>query len=669
MVGFDTFCAYLLYFFNLLTNTPFNQFTFNVQSSFQKVLPNPSSFADNHKPLVQNYPIFDPPNAPEDQSFTCEYPELPEYEPCFGNDDQGCWLRPKDKNSDLRVYNISTDYENFYPQGITRRYNLTITNESLWADGCENSESKVFNKQYPGPWIEACWGDDIEVTVTNLLPCNGTTVHWHGLRQLHNAENDGVNAVTQCPIAPGDSYTYKFKALQYGSSWYHSHYSLQYPDGLAGPLTIHGPASGAYDHAIDPILMTDWNHRSAFQDWSYSILSNRLPRMTSILLNGKGKFYPSSDDSCINPKPVKVYTRYFQKGVRYLLRLINTSVDTSFVFSIDGHSLTVIQSDFVPIKNYTNSSILIGIGQRYHVIVEASPTEPSLDGNYWIRTVPATGCQGFRTQYTVENSTTGIIRYDPLSTSDPTSKPNQFDIKCSDETYSSLEPILPWTVPEPVEISPELEVSLVSTDSPPYFPDNLARWKLHKAPMWLNFSAPTILNIAEDPSSWAAELSVNTTASSNNEWIEILISGADLPQINDTAAAFPTLAHPIHLHGHDFALLAQSEQPYNEATVVIKRDNPPRRDVALLPAGGYLIIAFKLDNPGIWLMHCHIAWHASSGLAMQILENVDRMKIHNRTGLETTCKNWNQWFNIGRLQHCLPTDPNDTYPFQDDSGI
>ena len=47
---------------------------------------------------------------------------------------------------------------------------------------------------------------------------------------------DGVNGVTQCPIAPGDSFNYTWRAMQYGSSWYHSHYSVQYADGAVGPL-------------------------------------------------------------------------------------------------------------------------------------------------------------------------------------------------------------------------------------------------------------------------------------------------------------------------------------------------------------------------------------------------------------------------------------------------
>ena len=47
---------------------------------------------------------------------------------------------------------------------------------------------------------------------------------------------DGVNGITQCPVAPGDSFNYTFRAMQYGSSWYHSHFSVQYADGAVGPL-------------------------------------------------------------------------------------------------------------------------------------------------------------------------------------------------------------------------------------------------------------------------------------------------------------------------------------------------------------------------------------------------------------------------------------------------
>jgi len=160
---------------------------------------------------------------------------------------------------------------------------------TLNADGVVNPDGKVFNQSYPGPWIKACWGDKVEIKIKNNLVCNGTSIHWHGIRQLGTVQMDGVNGVTQCPIAPGDSFKYNFRAMQYGSTWYHSHYSLQYADGLAGPLTIFGPSSDDYDEAIDPILISDWNHRSAFKDYNRELTQKPdIPKMNSVLINGLG---------------------------------------------------------------------------------------------------------------------------------------------------------------------------------------------------------------------------------------------------------------------------------------------------------------------------------------------------------------------------------------------
>lgn len=209
---------------------------------------------------------------------------------------------------------------------------------------------------------------------------------------LNTTENDGVNAVSQCPIAPYDEFTYKFKTWQYGTSWYHSHYSLQYGDGMLGPLTIHGPATASYDHAIDPVLMTDWNHRSAFMDFQVE-LEGTVPSMDSILLNGKGKVVIPSI-SLIEPlttelqavsqqlvtevisirRHLNTFVLLFsfwhhilnlKQGKKYLFRLINTAVDTTFIFAIDNHNLTVIASDFVPIHPYSTDHVVVGIGKKW----------------------------------------------------------------------------------------------------------------------------------------------------------------------------------------------------------------------------------------------------------------------------------------------------------------
>ena len=142
-------------------------------------------------------------------------------------------------------------------------------------------------------------------------------------------------------------------------------------------------------------------------------------------------------------------------------------------------------------------------------------------------------------------------------------------------------------------------------------------------------------------------------------------------------------ASQIHLHGHDFAILEQAEHkewdPYH---MNLKLINPPRRDVVLLPKDGYVVIAFKADNPGPWLVHCHIAFHISMGLGMQILENqAGAFGIWPDNGnaiveAKRVCKNWEGWYlnkdnwankPVSAGGECEETDQD--WCFQDDSGV
>lgn len=109
-------------------------------------------------------------------------------------------------------------------------------------------------------------------------------------------------------------------------------------------------------------------------------------------------------------------------------------------------------------------------------------------------------------------------------------------------------------------------------------------------------------------------------------------------------------------------ILAQNSTAWDEATSpsTFRYDNPPRRDTAMLPKGGYLALAFKPDNPGSWLLHCHIAWHASSGLALQILVRPSDIPdfLGDLAETERVCKNWRET----PLALSMPR-------IQDDSGV
>jgi FtsP/CotA-like multicopper oxidase with cupredoxin domain len=112
--------------------------------------------------------------------------------------------------------------------GVTRYYDFTVSRGKISPDGYEK-DVLLINGAFPGPAIEANWGDTIQVIVRNNItgPKEGTSMHWHGLLQKDKPWMDGVPGVHQCPIAPGSTFTYSFKADLYGTSWYHSHYSAQ----------------------------------------------------------------------------------------------------------------------------------------------------------------------------------------------------------------------------------------------------------------------------------------------------------------------------------------------------------------------------------------------------------------------------------------------------------
>lgn len=123
-----------------------------------------------------------------------------------------------------------------------------------------------------------------------------------------------------------------------------------------------------------------------------------------------------------------------------------------------------------------------------------------------------------------------------------------------------------------------------------------------------------------------------------------------------------SLFHPIHLHGHDFWVLAQDVGTYVEGTTALNTVNPPRRDVASLPGNGYLALAFKLDNPGAWLVHCHIAWHASQGLSLEFVESESQISSVSvsQTDSTTLTDMCDAWSSFAATSEYIP---------QDDSGI
>lgn len=204
----------------------------------------------------------------------------------------------------------------------------------------------------------------------------------------------------------------------------------------------------------------------------------------------------------------------------------------------------MVGADFVPIEPYWNTSVLVGIGQRYHVIVEADPDESfnngtydnalpePRDSNFWIRTWVADNC-GRPPKGNDGYEKTGIVRYNNQSTALPHSKawPDHLVSKrCSDETYSSLVPKIPWYVGPAAnhQFGPNGEqynVTLRPNDIPKPWPHAVFSFEPKNAPekSWtplrINYSDPSFFHIGDPSFKWPDEWVVLPENYDESQWV------------------------------------------------------------------------------------------------------------------------------------------------------
>ncbi|CAD0087107.1 unnamed protein product [Aureobasidium mustum] len=532
--------------------------------------------------------------------------------------DAACTNGPNSRQCWSSGFSVKTDFDQKHPvTGNTVTYNLEITNTTCNPDGNGAIECFLINGQQPGPVITANWGDQVVINVKNSLQNNGSSFHWHGVRQLNSVGSDGVGGLTECPIPPGGSRTYTFLATQFGTSWYHSHYSSQYGMGVTGTIVINGPATSNYDIDLGPFPLSDWYYGLATRvnDITLYNLQNNAPPPNgdNILVNGKG----------MSASGAGAYAQMtLTKGKRHRLRLINTSVDNAIRVKLDGHNLTVIAADFIPTKPLTGQDwILLAVGQRYDVIFTANQTP----GNYFFRAEAATDCfsgnnKGGRALFTYS----GVTAANPTDSNEvPPSN------GCTE-----LNTVPYWT--QAVDQTQyQAQVKTLSTGVAPGLTtngQNFALWHLDTTAMMVNWDKPTLQYVFEQNTSYPDPYAV----------IEIPTEGTWTYWLIQMGQQNP-LPHPIHLHGHDFFVLGSGAGVFDSSTANLNFANPPRRDTSILPGLGWLLIAFPANNPGIWLMHCHIAWHISEGLGVQFIEAKNSIQMPDQSQFNSQCDAWRSY--------------------------
>jgi FtsP/CotA-like multicopper oxidase with cupredoxin domain len=272
-----------------------------------------------------------------------------------------------------------------------RHYHWTITDKELNPDGVYRP-MVVINGQFPGPLVEVNEGDTIIVHVNNQ-GINATAFHWHGIYQNGSNAMDGTVGVTQCPIAPGTSFTYKFQIKgQSGTYWYHSHMTAQASDGLYGPLIIHSKDERKLQkpqYSTDQILMVSDHYYDLSGALMFQYLrpdrENAEPVPAAALINGQGirncDHLPNR--KCDNSTAgVGVPKLNLEAGQNHRIRFINTGAFAEFQIQFDEHEFAVTEADGTDIvpKYYHRLNILPA--QRYSVVITTNRTD---QWSYWLR--------------------------------------------------------------------------------------------------------------------------------------------------------------------------------------------------------------------------------------------------------------------------------------------
>jgi iron transport multicopper oxidase len=535
----------------------------------------------------------------------------------------------------------------------TRVYNWTVTNFTSSFDGVRRYTLGINNNPGHLTGIEINLGDTVVVSVTNALNVP-TSIHWHGMRQNGTQEMDGPTGVTQCGIKPGKKVTYKFTPTDAGTYWWHAHYGAQYVDGLRGPLIIRNmndPHKSKYDEELT-IQLTDWYHTQS-EILTSNFLNNVVnpdgdePVWETSLLNGLGTFNCAKTKmACNTTQPVTRFS--FVPGKRYRLRLINMAAFAAYDFSIDNHRMRVIEVDGVDVVTSTYiNSIKINVAQRYSVIVIADKS----NGNYWMRAKSIFGNPwtslpkaqfpiGFNPMV-VASIAYSNMRYASTSQqlvqiTDLNDVPQQL-VQVLDINDITLVPYVAQNVKLVADTSFLVEFGIYNTISDPvtkaYISINNGSYNSYKVP-----TVPTLFAVANGTP--VSNLPVNSNAISvqSGKLIEIKIINKDPGE------------HPFHMHGRSFWVVGKGNTANVNDITPVKTINPLRRDTFTVPPCninandecidvGYTTIRFIADNPGVWILHCHIEWHIQSGLTMTIVEGADKLK--NKvfaSDLVNTCK-------------------------------
>lgn len=294
-------------------------------------------------------------------------------------------------------------------------------------------------------------------------------------------------------------------------------------------------------------------------------------------------------------------------------------------FTIDGMKFTVISNDFVPIIPYETDVLSIGIGQRADIIVEA--TGSSTD-TLWMRSDVSENCAVSK-----QGKAKAPIYYEHANTNTlPNTTATPYDDSyCGNTPLNYTVPLIPMDPPASPGTIVTLNVEFKANAT------GNKLWFVNNETFRANYEQPILL-LAKG----------GNTSYPNPDWLTYNVgSNSSVRIIIYNYSSTNRSQHPMHLHGHDFWIVAEGNGVWDG---VANLKNPPRRDTFVLRPGdtvkgpGYMVMDYVTDNPGVWPLHCHLAWHVTAGLYVNMMEHPEKIRdLEIPSSVYQTCKSWTDY--------------------------
>ncbi|GLU11930.1 hypothetical protein SLE2022_286480 [Rubroshorea leprosula] len=502
---------------------------------------------------------------------------------------------------------------------------------------CKTHERVTVNGQFPGPTLEVRDGDSLVITAINKAKYN-VTLHWHGIRQLRNPWADGPEYITQCPIRPGMSYTYRFTIQnQEGTLWWHAH-SKWLRATVYGALIIYPKLGSPYPFLMPkkeiPILLGEWWNRNPMDVLKLATFTGAGPNLSdAYTINGQ----PGDLYRCSNKETMRFQV---ESGETILLRIINSALNQELFFGVANHKMTVVAVDAAYTKPFTTNVIKIGPGQTTNVLLTAN--QPP--AQYYM----AAHAYNSANAPFDNTTTTAILEYNCV-TKRNSSKPIFPQLPGFNDTATATaftaQLRSPSEVDVPVYIDDNLFITvglgLISCSNPNsprcqgpngtrfaasmnnvsfVFPtrNSLMQAYYQGQPGVFTTDFPPVPPIQFD---YTGNVSRGLWQPVKGTKLYKLKFGSKVQVVFQDTSIVSVEDHPMHIHGYQFYVVGSGFGNFNPRTDPAKFNliNPPVRNTIGSNPGGWVAIRFVADNPGIWLVHCHIDAHLTWGLAMAFL--------------------------------------------------